>query len=86
MPNRRLGRLERHFFENRGVKRAPADRLAVGNQPILGPQRTTVRLGNRKNRIRISSRLELRAITEAIHQFYTNPGRGQVPQTRPKSP
>jgi hypothetical protein len=57
MPNWGFGRLEGHFFENRGVKRPPADRLAVGNQAILGPERTTVRFGNRKNRIRMSSRV-----------------------------
>ena len=51
MPDRRLGRLERHFFENGGVERAPADRLAMGNQAIFGPERTTVRLGNRKHLI-----------------------------------
>jgi hypothetical protein len=29
----------------------------MGNQAILGPERTTVRFGNRKNRIRMSSRV-----------------------------
>ncbi len=51
MPDGGLGRLKRGFLKDGGVKRTPADRLAMRDQAIIGAERTTVRLGNRKNGI-----------------------------------
>jgi hypothetical protein len=36
--------MERSFFENGGVERAPADGLAVGYEAVIGAERATVRL------------------------------------------
>src|SRR5262245_14637408 len=49
MPDRRLRCEEWTLFDDRGVHRAPADILAVGNQTIPVSCGTTVRLINSEN-------------------------------------
>jgi len=48
MGNRCFYRLERTFFDNRSVERAPANIWAVGDQAIFGFERTPVRLTSTK--------------------------------------
>src|SRR5438034_446732 len=52
MPDRRLCCLKRTFFQDSGVKRTPARILAIRNQTVPEPERTSMCFANRKNRVR----------------------------------